>query len=318
MKVFHGIEEYEDFFWSAGEKKPEVALAIGKFDGIHLGHIRLIDTMMSHAEEKGLKTLVFTFDKPFNSYFTGEKPEMLTTNLEREEAVRERGINYLLEFPLREDTVSIPHEDFVEDILVKGLNAAFIAAGPDMSFGKGGKGNIDFLREASKGRFEVCMVEKVKFRDETVSSSLVRDKLKAGDMEMVSALLSRPYSIMGKVSHGRRLGGKVLDMPTVNIYPESSKLLPPFGVYFSETTFGSEKIKSITNIGIKPTVQDKGKVNAETFLYDFSDDLYGENLRVDLIHFLRSERKFDSMEELKQTMHRDMLKGREYFGLYGG
>jgi riboflavin kinase/FMN adenylyltransferase len=274
--------------------------------------------MMSHAEEKGLKTLVFTFDKPFNSYFTGEKPEMLTTNLEREEAVRERGINYLLEFPLREDTVSIPHEDFVEDILVKGLNAAFIAAGPDMSFGKGGKGNIDFLREASKGRFEVCMVEKVKFRDETVSSSLVRDKLKAGDMEMVSALLSRPYSIMGKVSHGRRLGGKVLDMPTVNIYPESSKLLPPFGVYFSETTFGSEKIKSITNIGIKPTVQDKGKVNAETFLYDFSDDLYGENLRVDLIHFLRSERKFDSMEELKQTMHRDMLKGREYFGLYGG
>ena len=318
MKVFHGIEEYEAHFRASGEEKPALALTIGKFDGIHLGHIRLIDTMMEYAEEKGLKTLLFTFDQPFTSYFTGEKPEMLTTNLEREEAVRERGINYLLEYPLREDTVSISPGDFVEEILIKGLNAAYIAAGPDMSFGRGGKGDIGFLRSASKGRFQVHMVEKVRFHDETVSSSLVRDKLKQGDMEMVNALLSRPYSIMGKVSHGRKLGSKVLDMPTVNIFPEDSKLLPPFGVYFSETSFGSEKVKSITNIGIKPTVQEDGRVNAETFLYDFNDDLYGENLRVDLLHFSRGERKFDSMEELKSTMHSDMLKGREFFGLYGG
>ncbi len=305
MKIFHGIEEYRE--------KPAVAVAIGKFDGIHLGHAKLIDTMIEKASGKGLKTLLFTFDKPFVSYFTGEKPELLSTNLEREEAVREWGIDFLFEYPLREDTVGISPEDFVEEVLVKGLNTAFIVAGPDMSFGKGGKGNIDTLRQMADGRYEVLMVEKVRHEGEIVSSSLVREKLKEGEMETVSALLNRHYSISGKVSHGRKLGGRVLEMPTVNIVPEASKLLPPFGVYFSETVFGSVRVKSITNIGIKPTVQDSGRVNAETFLYDFDDDLYGENLRVELLHFLRPEKKFESMEALKETMHNDMLSGRNYF-----
>ncbi len=314
MKLFRSLEEYGEYFKNRGVEKPAVALALGKFDGIHLGHARLIDVMIQKASEYRLKTLLFTFDRPFAAYFTGEKAEVLTTNSEREEAVREWGIDYLFEYPLREDTVGVSPEDFVNRVLFEGLNARFIVAGPDMSYGRGGKGNIDSLRKMADGRYEVLMVDKVKFHDETVSSTLVRDKLKSGDMEMVRALLSRPYSISGKVSHGRKLGGKVLDMPTVNIIPETDKLLPPFGVYFSETVLGTQRIRSITNIGIKPTVQDSGRVNAETFLYDFSDDLYGENIRVELLHFHREERKFESIEELKKTMHGDMLAGREFFG----
>lgn len=312
MKVFHGIDEYEAFFKETGTEKPAVALTLGKFDGIHLGHGKLIDTMMEKAAEKGLKTLLFTFDQPFSLYFGGEA-EVLTTNFEREEAVREWGIDYLFEYPLREDTVNIDPDEFVDKVLLKGLNAKFIAAGPDMSYGRGGEGNIESLKKASAGQCEVLMVEKVRFHDETVSSSYVRDVLKTGDMELVTALLSRPYSISGKVSHGRKLGSKVLSMPTVNIIPEKDKLLPPLGVYFSETIVGTERFKSITNIGKKPTVQSGERINAETFLYDFDDDLYGENIRVELLHFHREEKKFESMEVLKTTMHNDMLSGMEYF-----
>ncbi|MBQ9550324.1 MAG: riboflavin biosynthesis protein RibF [Lachnospiraceae bacterium] len=317
MIVFHGIDEYEAFFASKGSEKPGTAVAIGKFDGIHLGHKRLIESLKKRGEELKLKTLIFTFDKPFSSYFSGERAELLTTDYEREEAVREWEIDYLLEYPLRKDTVNVTPEDFVNRILVEGLNARFICGGPDMSFGRGGRGNIGSLREMAAGRYDVLAVEKVKLKDETVSSTLVRDKLKAGDMESVTALLDRPYSISGKVTYGKRLGKKILDMPTVNIVPEESKLLPPFGVYFSETYLGSERLMSITNIGIKPTVQDSGRVNAETFLYDFDDDLYGENLRVELLHFHRKEMKFDSMDTLKKTMHNDMLSGREYFAAKG-
>ena len=294
-------------------KDVSTKIAIGKFDGIHLGHARLIDAMINEAGKRGLSTLLFTFDKPFASFFTGEKPEVLTTNKEREEAVREWGIDFLLEYPLRSDTVSVSPEDFVDHVLVDGINTKFIAAGPDMSYGSGGKGNIETLRTSSRGRFEVLEVEKVRLKGETVSSTLVRDRLKRGEMEEVRELLSRPYSVSGKVSHGRKLGASVLNMPTVNILPEEYKLLPPFGVYFSETLVGSERYKSITNIGRKPTVQEGGTVNCETFLYDFTEDLYGENIRVELLHFLREEKKFNSMEDLKKAMHDDMLSGEEYF-----
>ncbi len=310
MRVFTETEEYRDHF--AGEC-PATAVAIGKFDGIHIGHKKLIRTLMTEAGKRGLKTLLFTFDRPFSSFFTGEEPEVLTTGPEREEELREWGIDYSFVYPLRNDTVSVTPEDFVTKILLNALNAKLIAAGPDMSFGRGGKGNIGFLRDISNGRYEVVEVPKVKYEGETVSSSLVREKLKEGDLETVSLLLERPYSISGKVYHGRKLGKKILDMPTVNIFPERDKLLPPFGVYYSKTVVGSEEINSITNIGIRPTIQEGGRVNAETFLYDYKEDLYGENVKIELLHFKRGEIRFNSISELKNAMHEDMLEGQDYF-----
>ncbi len=313
MKTFHGIDEYEAFFVKNSSDMPEVALALGKFDGIHLGHAKLFDELTEEAKKRGLKTLIFTFDKPFSAYFSGKDPEVLTTYAEREEAVKEWGIDYLIEYPLNADTVGVEPERFIDDILVKRLHAVFIAAGPDMSYGRGGKGDIGLMKEKAGDRYEVLVVPKVKSTEgEIISSSLVRDELKTGDMEKVTRLLGRPYSIIGKVSRGRKLGSSVLNMPTVNIFPEKYKLLPPRGVYFSETVVGTEKYKSITNIGVKPTVQQENKVNAETFLYDFDDDLYGENIQVDLLHFHRKEMKFESLDDLKKQMLNDKMQGRNY------
>ena len=313
MKIFHGIDEYEAFFVNNKYDKPEVAVALGKFDGIHSGHAKLLDSLKEEAEKKGLKTLIFTFDKPFSAFFSGGDPEVLTTNAEREEAVKEWGIDYLIEYPLNHETVGIESEAFIDDILVQRLRTVFIAAGPDMSYGRGGRGDIRLLKDMAGGRYEVLEVPKVKSREgEIISSSLVRDTLKNGNMEKVKELLGRPYSIIGKVSRGRKLGSSILNMPTVNIIPEQYKLLPPFGVYFSDTVVGTEKFGSITNIGVKPTIQDDRIVNAETFLYDFDDDLYGENIRVDLLHFHRKEMKFESLDELKKQMADDRERGREY------
>lgn len=313
MRVFKDTGEYRDFFKNEGKKSPSAAVTIGKFDGIHSGHKKLIETLIENSSKKDLKTLLFTFDKPFSAYFSGKDTEVLTTNPEREEYLRDKGIDYLLEYPLRKDTVGISAADFVEEVLIKTLNTKLVAAGPDMSFGRGGEGTIDFLRSVSKGRFEVIEVPKVKYEGETVSSSLVRDMLKEGDMEMVSILLSRPYSLTGKVTRGKRLGKSVLEMPTINIYPEKNKLLPPFGVYYSRTVVGTEKINSITNIGRRPTVEKEGAVNAETFLYGFQDDLYGETVRIDLLHFEREEKAFSDLSELKEAMRTDAYAGERYF-----
>ena len=133
-------------------------------------------------------------------------------------------------------------------------------------------------------------------------------------MEYAGQLLGHPYSVDGRVTYGRHLG-RTLDMPTVNLEPEPFKLLPPFGVYFSDIIIGTDRYHGITNIGIKPTVTDEGKITVETYIYDFNDDLYGEKLRVELMHFHRSEIKFSDIFELKKQMHDDMLKGREYFQL---
>ncbi|MBQ7725334.1 MAG: riboflavin biosynthesis protein RibF [Lachnospiraceae bacterium] len=313
MKTFHGIDEYEAFFVNNRENMPEVALALGKFDGIHSGHAKLFDDLTEEAGKRKLKTLIFTFDKPFSAYFSGNDPEVLTTYVEREEAVKRWGIDYLIEYPLNEDTVGVEADRFIDDILVRRLRSVFIAAGPDMSYGRGGKGNIDLLKEKAGDRYEVLVVPKVMSHEgEIISSSLVRDELKTGNMEKVTGLLGRPYSIIGKVSRGRKLGSSVLDMPTVNIIPEKYKLLPLHGVYFSETVVGSEKYKSITNIGVKPTVQRENKVNAETFLYDFDDDLYGENIQVDLLHFHRKEMKFESLDDLKRQMLDDKMQGMRF------
>ncbi len=321
MRIFPDIPAFQNFIHNEDGFKG-TAVAIGKFDGVHRGHQKLLDTILRLKKEKGLKTAVFTFDRSIASFFTGVEQKVLTTNHEKRETLADAGIDYLIEFPINEETAGMEPEIFIRDVLVRGLMAKVIAAGPDCSFGRGGRGDLELLKQMEQsitddsGRilsYETMEVEKVRFRDEIISSTLVRSRVSNGDMEMVSALLGRPYSIEGRVSHGRKLGSSILEMPTVNIVPEQDKLLPPFGVYFSNVVIGTEVFHSITNIGRKPTIKEDSSVNAETFLYDFDDDLYGEELRVELLHWRREERKFPDLEHLKKQMHHDMMAGREFF-----
>ena len=287
------------------------ALTIGKFDGLHLGHLKLFEEVLS-KKEMGMNTLCFTFDKPINDFLNGTATNLLTTNAEKEEYLRDLGFDYEFVLPVNEETVAIEPEDFIR-LLCDRMNMKFIAAGPDLSFGKGGAGNVSLLEDnAGKYSYEVSIVKKVKLGEDIISSSLIRQNVQEGKMEIAEAALGRPYSVDGTVTHGRKLG-RQLDMPTVNLEIEKNKLLPPFGVYFSNIYLGTGLFHGIPNIGVKPTVTDEGRITVESYIYDFDDDIYGEWLRVELLHYLRGEKRFGDLSELKDQMRTDMLRGRIYF-----
>ncbi len=288
-------------------------VAIGKFDGLHRGHRRIFDAVLSEGREKGLRTVVFTFDKPIASLFTAETVQVLTTIKEKRRLFESLDIDCLVEFPLNSATAATEPEDFIKDILIRRLNAKVVVAGIDSTFGYKGRGDFEMLKSyGSKLRYEALEVQKVMYEGEPVSSTRIRALILNGDLEGAENLLGRPYSIEGKVEYGTQIGSKILSMPTVNLNVPDEKLLPPFGVYFSRVIIGEKSYRGITNIGTKPTVSDKGKVNSETYLYNFDGDLYGKDIRVELFHWHREEQRFPDVEHLKKQMHHDMLMGMEY------
>ncbi len=287
----------------------KTAVAIGKFDGIHLGHKKLLDIILRQKAD-GLKSVVFTFDPPPEEFFTGSQIPQLFTRLEKRAAFEEMGIDILIEFPLTAETAATPPEDFVRRILVKQINADFIAAGTDVSFGDKGCGDQHLLRNLSREiGYELELIDKVRIDDEEVSSTRVRNRVSDGDMPMVKRLLGYNYSVSGTVQHGRHIG-HTIGVPTVNVIPPSNKLLPPYGVYSSRVYLEDRVYDGMTNIGRKPTISDKEQVGVETFIYDFNADAYGKFIKVELLRFVRPEMKFDSIDDLKAQIQSDLITAR--------
>lgn len=290
------------------------AVAIGKFDGLHLGHRKLLREIIAQKED-GLKAAVFTFD-PSPEIFFGMNPSReLSTNSEKRQLFEEIGIDILVEFPFNKETAAISPESFVIDILRKRMNAAFVAAGTDLSFGAMGKGNFELMSSLARHLdFEAKKIDKIERNGKVISSTLIRELVEKGNMEEAAACLGEPYRITGKIVHGRALGRRI-GIPTLNQIPPADKLLPPYGVYYSEVRADGKVFKGMTNIGIKPTVTDEHRTTAETYLYDFSGDLYGEYADVKLLTFRRPEQRFADIDELKRTMQEDIRAGAVYHGL---
>ena len=287
------------------------AVAIGKFDGVHVGHRKLITRILQKKKE-GLAACIFTFDPPPDVFFGKRPGKELTTREEKRMLFRKLGVDYLIEFPLQEDTAAIPPEDFVKSILAEQLHAGFVAAGTDLSFGKNGAGNRELLCNMQKEcGFDVEIIEKVCNKGREVSSTYVREAVTAGNMELAEELLGEPFTVFGEVVHGNQLG-RTLGMPTINQLPPENKLLPPFGVYFSEVEMEGRVYKGITNIGKKPTVNLGETVGVETFLYNFNQDVYGDPAQVRLLSFKRPEKKFADVESLKKQIKEDVEAGLYY------
>lgn len=288
-------------------------VAIGKFDGIHVGHQKLLEQVLA-AKEDGLAAVVFTFHPSPNALFTGEKQEELTTPAEKRAFFARLGVDILWEFPMNRQTAAMAPVTFIEQVLVRQLKAKVVAAGSDVSFGHKGAGDMELLKRYARIHgFEVTEIEKVCIGGTPVGSTQVRGEVRAGHMERAAQLLGRPYTFRGTVCHGRNLG-KTLDMPTVNLIPEEGKLFPPFGVYFSRVRIGESVYRGITNIGRKPTVGEKEAVGVETYIYDFSEEIYGSVIEVQLLSYKRPEQRFESVEALKEQLARDRRDGLDYFG----
>ena len=289
----------------------DTAIAIGKFDGVHLGHRRLLEEILAKKQD-GLEACVFTFDISPSVLFGLSDGKVLTTREEKRRIFREMGVDVLVEFPMTLETAATPAEEFARRYLSGALCGRLIAAGEDLSFGQYGKGDAALLRRLSAElSFDVKIIEKVKLDDMEVSSTYVRSLVEAGRMEDAARFLGESYCVDGIVTHGRHLGHS-LGFPTMNLVPSKEKLLPPNGVYASRVRIGERLYQGVTNIGQKPTVQSTaGAGNAmqtgvETFAFDFDGDIYGQEVQVLLHRFLRPEQKFESIEALKAQIARDV------------
>ena len=290
------------------------AVAIGKFDGFHCGHQKLLQRMQEQ-KEKGLATVVFTFVPSPAAFFSKEPEKELTTIKEKRKIFENAGIDYLIEYPFYQEIADMEPNTYIEEVLVKRIHAKCIVAGEDVSFGRRGLGNYQMLEEkAQKFGYDVIIIDKVQYEGREVSSTYVREEVAKGKMELVHQLLGIPYHVGGTIVHGRKLG-RTLGMPTVNQIPPKEKLLPPNGVYYSYVMLEGKKMPSITNIGTKPTVKNDIVMGVETYIYNFNESVYGEELEVYLLSFKRPEMRFESVEALKQQMAEDIASGRKYHHL---
>lgn len=288
------------------------AITLGKFDGVHIGHQKLIRKIVKKKKE-GFQSVLFTFDKLVGAFLHESDTSMLLTKSESENEFNKYDIDYVIECEFTEEFAHMSAEAFIEDILIKVLKVGYIAVGTDCTFGYMAKGDYKLLQQyAKKFDFIVEVVEKVTYHDSEISSTRIRKCIKDGDMENAAFMLGFPYPIIGKVVHGKKLG-RTLGFPTINMIPDKGKLLPPNGVYAARAFVDGEYYQGITNIGCKPTVSTEKIRGVETYIFDFDRDLYGKMLEVDLLYYVRKEQKFNSVEELKRRMKQDITIVKKYF-----
>ena len=278
------------------------AVTLGKFDGVHRGHQKLVEKILKQKEE-GAQAVLFAFVS---------SSQMLLTRDERAALLEKAGVDILLECPLDEKMKHMKAETFVREILVGDLQASYVAVGEDFRFGFERKGTPELLTELGcRYGFTVDILPKEMQGSRKISSTYIREELRRGNMEKVSVLLGRNFSVRGIVEHGRGLGHKLL-FPTVNLVPSAEKLMPQNGVYVTVSRFGERVFEGITNVGYKPTVGERF-LGVETYLFDCAEDLYGQECTVEFLKFQRAEQKFPSFEALRCRMQKDVEAGKAYF-----
>lgn len=287
--------------------------ALGFFDGVHLGHREVISTAVENAAAFGVESCVLTFSRRPKSILTGERDMLLTTEDEKIRLIESLGVDtlYILDFSR---LMNLSGEDFVKRVLIDTLSCRGVVCGFNYRFGKGGKCGSRSLEEIC-GKYGCQSVSKkpVLYNGEYISSSRIRAALKDGDIFSANRMLGHSFGYRLRVVHGRKLG-RTIGVPTINqIFPEDF-CLPKFGVYASILNIRGKEYYGVTNIGVKPTVGSDRPLS-ETWILNYSGELYGESIDLRLSSFIRPERKFDSIAELKRQIERDSEKVRKAFGL---
>lgn len=289
-------------------------VALGFFDGVHIGHRELIKKAVGEANKNSLPCVVYTFSEhPRKALFPNLETKCIYTAEDKSLAFEELGVDATV-YDSFTDVCDMTPSEFVEDVLVARLSVKAVVCGYNFRFGKGNAGDIDTLRSLlSLYRVPLYVIPPVCAGDEPVSSARIRSLIEAGDVECTRLLLTRPYSVSESVVHGRRIG-HTLGFPTVNIKIPQTRPIPPNGVYFTKTVYNGEKWCSVTNIGVRPTVRD-GETQSvcETHIIGFDKDIYGEEIKVEFYKLHRPETEFDSLEKLSSVLKNDVSAAVEYF-----
>jgi riboflavin kinase/FMN adenylyltransferase len=305
MRLFHGTD-------NAGIHRPTV-LTLGVFDGLHLGHQLIMQTVVERARAAGAVPTVITFDPHPRAVLHPESaPPLLQTFDQKIEAFGVLGIEQTIVVRFTKEFSSIRAADFLSDVLVDRLHAKEVYLGKGFAFGHEREGNIDLLkRVGAELGFVAGEVPEVKLRGARVSSSKIRGLLAAGQVNLARRMLGRPYGVEGRVERGAERGHK-LGFPTANLHPHN-RVIPRNGVYVTGTLIDNQWRRSVTNVGLRPTFGDAVEPSVETFVLNWDGDLYGDVIRVRFLYRLRDERKFNSIDELKTQITRDVDRANSYF-----
>ncbi|GAB6190930.1 bifunctional riboflavin kinase/FAD synthetase [Desulfocastanea catecholica] len=300
MKILRKIEDISHPLTNA-------CVTIGNFDGVHLGHQQLFATVVEKARAINGTSVVITFDPhPLQILLPGGI-KLISTYQQKEELISLSGIDVLLVIPFTKEFAKTTAESFVADLLVKKIGVKELVVGYDYAFGKGRSGNIDFLKQQGRVfHFPVTVVEACYRNNQLVSSTKIRELVKEGHMAAARELLGRCYQIRGTVRMGKQRGGKVIGFPTANLKFNEEDLVPKHGVYVTQVFCEGHQYGGILNIGYNPTFGEDQLV-AETHIFDFNEDIYGKPIKVNLLKFLRSEKKFSGPKELAEQIGRDVL-----------
>ena len=299
--------------------KKKTSVALGNFDGIHIGHREIFRAALDAAEDQDFDSLCFTFSNhPFNFILRREDSDpdavkLICTEEEKIALIEEMGFDILVNVPFDEYIMTMKAHDFFMNIVKEKLNAGYVSVGFNYTYGARATGRPDTLQnECRDAGIGLSVHDAVIVDGEVVSSTLIREMIATGNMEMTARLLGRPYSFTGMVRHGKRLGSR-MGIPTINIPAPGRQMLPPNGVYFSRILIDGTEYDSVSNIGLNPTVNDDiRKKTIETNIFDFDDDAYGKEVTVYFDHFSRGERKFRNKEELFEQIARDCTNALNY------
>ncbi len=283
-------------------------IALGFFDGVHLGHGALLELARKRADELGCKAAVLTFDPHPNTVIFGNQTPLINTLEERKQLVMGLyGMEEMLILPFDREMMELPWDSFVRKVLVEQFCGVHFVCGHDYTFGYQGQGDAKKLQTLCNTLHLGCdVVEKVELLGSEVSSTRIRKLLEQGDLGTANLLLGHRHFFTGTVTCGKKLG-RTLGFPTANLLLSEDVLLPACGVYAAAVTlFDGTSYKAVTNVGQRPTVDDGEHITVESWLLDYAGDLYGQTVQVELWSYLRPEQKFESLDELKAAVRKDI------------
>jgi riboflavin kinase / FMN adenylyltransferase len=309
MKIFHGTD-------NAGIARGTV-LTLGVFDGLHLGHQRIMQTVVERAAAVNAVPTAITFDPHPRAVLHPENaPPLLQTLDQRLANFEVLGIKQAIVIRFDKEFAAIDAETFLRDIVYERLQAREVYLGKGFAFGKNRGGNIELLRKMSRQLgFFADEVPEIRLRGRRISSSKIRELLACGKVNLARRMLGRPYGVEGQIIHGFERG-RTIGFPTANLKPHN-RVIPKFGVYATATLIEGKWRRSITNVGVRPTFEDDRQPSIESYVFDFDGDLYGDVLRVRFLHRIRDERKFSGIDELRAQIEKDTRRALNYFSRQG-
>lgn len=301
LQVFHNISELNDL--------KNTIVTIGTFDGVHLGHQKIIKRLVEIKQKQGGQTLLFTFDPhPRKVLFPEQELKLITTTEEKRDLLKQFGIDNVLVYSFTKQFSQTPAVNYISDVISKGLKTKTLVIGYDHRFGSNREGNIDTLKAVSENyNFDVEEISAHEINQLNVSSTRIRKAIEEGDIVTANEFLGYSFFITGEVVKGKQLG-RTIGYPTANIaISNPDKLIPKIGVYAVNVFHNGIKYRGMLNVGINPTTDTDLKLKVEVNIFEFNQEIYGDVIKVEFLKRIRNEEKFANLDELKQALANDKI-----------